>query len=421
MSPARPSRAPAPWSSSPSTCSLLPAPPRAPARRLVTELAAAALVRLVLNTARRFAYPFAPALARGLEVPLTQVTSLVALNQGTGLLSPFLGPLADRWGPRAMMLIGLGSLATGMLAAAALPFYGTVLLALALAGLGKSCFDPALLAYIGARVPWARRGLAIGLVEFAWAGSSLLGIPLVGYFIGRYGWRSPFFLLGVLAVAGLVLLALLLPRVRPVPSAATRMVRVREAWRILLRRRAAVGALGYSVCFTMANDTLFVIYGAWLERDFHLPLAALGVAVAAIGAGELLAETLVALLADRMGLARAAVGGVTLTAIAYFVMPVVVRTLPLALAALFVAFLAFEFTVVTAVGLVTEVLPDARGTMMGALAAASSVGRALGALTGGYVWLWGGLAATGCVAGFLSSLALASLVWGLRGWHPRPV
>jgi chorismate synthase len=31
--------------------------PRASARRLVIELAAAALARLVLNTARRFAYP----------------------------------------------------------------------------------------------------------------------------------------------------------------------------------------------------------------------------------------------------------------------------------------------------------------------------------------------------------------------------
>jgi predicted MFS family arabinose efflux permease len=254
----------------------LPATPRAPARPLVIELAAAALARLVLNTARRFAYPFAPALARGLEVPLTQVTSLVALNQGTGLLNPFLGPLADRWGPRAMMLIGLGSLAAGMLAAAALPFYATVLLALALAGLGKSCFDPALLAYVGARVPWVRRGLAIGLVEFAWAGSSLLGIPLVGYFIGRYGWRSPFFLLGALALGAFVLLALLLPRVRPAPSSTTRKVRMGEGWRILLRRRVAIGALGYSVCFSMANDTLFVIFGAWLERDFHLPLAALG-------------------------------------------------------------------------------------------------------------------------------------------------
>jgi hypothetical protein len=80
-----------------------------------------------------------------------------------------------------------------------------------------------------------------------------------------------------------------------------------------------------------------------------------------------------------------------------------------------------EFTMVTAVGLITEVLPDARGTMMGALSATSSTGRMLGALTGGYVWLWGGLAATGCAAGLLSALALGSLVWGLRGWHPRPL
>ena len=53
-------------------------------------------------------------------MPLTSVTSLVALNQAAGLLGPFLGPLADRWGPRAMMLLGLASLCGGMFAAAAL-------------------------------------------------------------------------------------------------------------------------------------------------------------------------------------------------------------------------------------------------------------------------------------------------------------
>jgi predicted MFS family arabinose efflux permease len=50
-----------------------------------------------------------------------------------------------------------------------------------------------------------------------------------------------------------------------------------------------------------------------------------------------------------------------------------------------------------------------------------SAGRMLGALTDGCVWLWGGLAATGCLAGVLSVLALVSLIWGLGGWHPRPV
>ena len=399
------------------------APLRQPdsSRRLVVELAAAALARLVLNTTRRFAYPFAPALARGLDVPLTHVTSLVALNQGAGLLSPILGPMADRWGPRAMMLVGLGSLATGMLAAAALPFYATVLLALALAGVGKSCFDPAVQAYVGARVRWERRGQAVGLMEFGWAGSSLIGIPVVGWLIQRHGWRSPFPLLGALALACLVLLALLLPRVHVAKTAPARAPSVTASWKLLLRRRPALGALGYSVCFSMANDTLFVVYGAWLERDFHLPLAALGGATMAIGAAELLAELLTALMSDRIGIARAAVGGVALTAIAYFAMPAVAHTLPRALAALFVVFLAFEFTVVTALSLITELLPDARGTMMGALGATSSTGRMLGALSGGYVWLWGGLTAVACLAGMWSLLALASLLWGLRGWHPRTV
>jgi len=62
------------------------------------------LCRLLLNTARRFAYPFAPALSRGLGVSLTAFTSIIAVNQATTLLGMFFGPLADRLGYRLMML-----------------------------------------------------------------------------------------------------------------------------------------------------------------------------------------------------------------------------------------------------------------------------------------------------------------------------
>src|SRR5207245_955125 len=173
-------------------------------------------------------------------------------------------------------------------------------------------------------------------------------------------------------------------------------------WQLLVRRRAALGVLGYSVCFAMANDTLFVVYGAWLERDFHLPLAQLGTATIAIGAAELVAEILTALLADRIGLARAAVGGVAVTVAAYLLLPAAAQGLPLALCALFVVFLAFEFTVVTAVGLITEVLPDARGTMMGMPSATSVIGRMPATLTVGSVWPWCGHAAPSTTDGALA-------------------
>ena len=76
--------------------------------KLIWQIEVATLSRLFLNTARRFPYPFAPALSRGLGVPLTAVTRLIAANQITGISGLFFAPLGDRWGYRVMLLAGLG-------------------------------------------------------------------------------------------------------------------------------------------------------------------------------------------------------------------------------------------------------------------------------------------------------------------------
>ncbi|MEJ2167701.1 MAG: MFS transporter, partial [Desulfobacterales bacterium] len=135
--------------------------------------------RLILNTARRFAYPFAPVLSRELGVSLTAITSLIAVNWSTSLLGIVFGPVADRFGYRKMMIIGLVLLAAGMLAGGFFPLYGVMIIALFLAGMGKIIFDPAVQAYIGERVPYNRRGMAIGFIEISWAGSTLIGIPII--------------------------------------------------------------------------------------------------------------------------------------------------------------------------------------------------------------------------------------------------
>jgi len=389
---------------------------RPTARNLTLQLGVATLARIFLNTARRFAYPFAPTLSRGLGVPLTAITSLVAVNQVTGVLGPVFGPLGDRWGYRRMMLAGLAMLAVGMSLGGLLPMYGTVMLALFLAGMGKSVFDPAVQAYAGERVPYQRRGLAIGVMEFAWAGSSLLGIPLAGLLIDRLGWRSPFLVLGGLGLLGTVALWSLMPgdgRRRQERDRASGL----QIWRRLSGERAVLGAWGFGLLLSVANDNLFVVYGAWLEDAFGLSTVALGTATLVIGAAELLGEGLTASLADRIGLKRAIMAGLALSAMSYALLPQVGRTLPLALAGLFVTFLTFEFTIVTAFSLFTEILPGARATMISSVAAATSVGRVIGALIGGPVWLAGGLAATGIVSAAITGLALACLSWGLRGWR----
>lgn len=388
-----------------------------PTRHLVWQIGAATFSRLVFNTARRFPYTFSPALSRGLGVPITAITQLIAINQATGLLSPVFGPLSDRWGYRAMMLASLGMLAVGMLAGGFLPFYGIILLALLLAGLGKSIFDPALQGYLGKIVPYERRGLVIGIVEFGWSGSSLLGIPLIGLLIERVGWQSPFFILGGLTLLATIGLGRLIPPEGRQAVTVTTTLSIRQVWQEVRRNRPAAGLLAFSFLIGLANDNLYVIYGAWLEQAFSLSIVTLGAVSSVIGVAELIGEGLTASIADRLGLKRSIIFGLVLSAFSYLLLPLLGQTLPLALAGLFVVFLSFEFAIVTTISLATEVLPQARATLMASFMATMSIGRVIGALVGGSVWLAGGLLASSLVSAVATSLSLVCLWWGLRHWR----
>lgn len=383
----------------------------------VLKVCVATLCRLALNTARRFAYPFAPALSRGMGVPLIAVTSIIAVNQSTAILGMFFGPLADRLGYRLMMLYGLGMLVLGMFAGGCLPFYGVVLGALFLAGLGKSVFDPAIQAYIGQRVPFHRRGLFIGLIEISWAGSTLVGIPLVGLLIEYMGWRAPFFAMGGVGLIGMVALKILLPKDAKITIRHQSASALWSAWRKLGKDRAALGAVGFAFFASAGNDNLFVVYGAWLEKSFSLSVVALGLGTSVIGIAELSGEGLTAAISDRLGLKKSVASGMSLCIISYIALPLLGQTLFPSLVGLFFIFLTFEFTIVSALSLCTELLPGLRATMMSGFLAAAGVGRVIGALMGGPVWLTGGILMTGAVSAVMSVLGILCLLWGLRGWQ----
>jgi predicted MFS family arabinose efflux permease len=372
--------------------------------------------RLVLSTARRFAYPFAPVLSRGLDVPLTAVTFLIAINQATAIPGMLFGPLADRLGYRLMMLCGLGMLAVGTFAGGLLPFYGVVMAGLFLSGLGKSIFDPAMQAYVSERVPYQRRGLVIGFLEFSWAGSALIGIPLLGLIIEGWGWRAPFFVLGGLGLLGVWVLGVLTPKGTKKTVTRHGSIGFLNAWRQLGRERTALGAIGFAFFVSVANDNLFVVYGAWLEGTFSLSIIGLGLGTGAIGAAELLGESMTAVLADRFGLKRSVILGFSLCLFCYGVLPMFGRSLSIALTGLFAVFLTFEFTIVSFLSLCTELLPLSRATMMSSYFAAAGLGRIAGALLGGPVWMAGGIVATSAVSVAVSTLALVSFLWGLKGW-----
>ena len=385
--------------------------------RLVIKISIVVFCRLVLSTARRFVYPFAPVLSRELGVPLTAITSLIAVNWATSLLGVVFGPISDRVGYRNMMIIGMGILAVGMFAGGFFPFYGVMIIALFLAGLGKIIFDPAVQAYISERVPYRRRGTAIGFLEISWAGSTLLGIPLIAYLIDNVGWRSPFFAMGSMGILGALSMVLFFPADEKNISQATPALSYGKTLPILLKDKHSLGALAYIFFFSVAIDNLFVIYGAWLEKAFEVGIVALGLGTSVIGIAELVGEILVATISDRFGLKRVVTFGVFFCIITYGLLPFISQSFYLALAGLFMHFLIFEFTIISSVALCTELQPDMRATFIAGFLATAGLGRIIGALMGGPVWLMGGIAATGLISAGFTALALISLRWGMRGWN----
>ena len=383
---------------------------------IILPIGVATVSRLFLNTARRFPYPFAPTLSRGLGVPLSAVTSLIAANQVTAITGLFFAPLGDRWGYRTMLIAGLAFLAAGMFTGGLFPFYVPVMIALFMAGLGKSAYDPAIQAYVGERIPFRRRGMAIGLIETSWAGSSLVGIPLAGFLIHRFDWRAPFFVLGFLGVVGMGALKILIPGDGNGPEGSRASITIRSAWNRVIRERAGLGMLGFAFLISIANDNFFVVYGAWLEEAFRLSVVALGLTTMIIGVAELLAEGLTATLADRFGLWRSLIIGLILSGASYVALSYLAQTLPMALVGLFMVFLTFEFSIVTALSLSTELVPAARATMMSGFFAAAGIGRVAGALLGGQVWMAGGIGFVGLLSTLISGGALVSLLWG---WQPQ--
>ena len=235
--------------------------------QLILKIAVVVICRLVLNTARRFTYPFAPVLSRELGVPLTSITSLIAVNWATSLFGIFFGPLADRFGYRKMMLLGLVMLAVGMFAGGLFPSYGVILITLFLAGLGKMVFDPAVQAYVSERVPYKRRATAIGFLEISWAGSTLLGIPLIALLIDNVGWRSPFFAMGAIGLAGIIVLSVLIPADERSVLNPRRTLSVKKVLPIIVRDEASLGALVY-VFFSVPLSIIFLLFTVpgWKKR-----------------------------------------------------------------------------------------------------------------------------------------------------------
>ncbi len=356
-------------------------------------------------------YPFAPAFARGMGVPITAVYQIVALRNIAGFFSPAFSPLAARFGRKAVMMGSLLLFAGGCVAVVVFPSIWTFALAMGLLALAKVNYDPSMQAYVGDAVPYSQRGKALSVTEYSWSLALLIGAPAVGLAIQAWGWSAPFFWLALLSLLAVLFLWRMIPRLG---STKSQGVGLRDTIRVVMKYKVIWAASVYIALVMTANEILFIVYGDWMETSFGLTLATLGFASAIIGGSEIVGETLAGWSVDWFGKRPVIITAGILNAFLYLILPFTSASLTTALITLFVLFMMFEITVVGGMPLMTELVPKYRTVVMAMVVAASSVGRAVGALTGPLVLEWGGFVMSGVVSALLMATAVIILTRWIR-------
>jgi predicted MFS family arabinose efflux permease len=359
-------------------------------------------------------------LARGLDLSLAAASGLVTVRFVAGLAAPFIGPWADRQPRRRTMEIGLVLLVLATLLLVGSRNFGLAAVAFVLFGLSKVFYDPAVHAYLGELVPYNRRARAIGAVEFSWSSAWLIGVPATGLLTERFGWRLPWILLAALGVLSLGLTHARLPPGHPTAPHSSQQTPIRSLvhrWRDLLRRPQVIALLLTSLLLTMGMEMPFIVYGAWLEDAFGLSLSTLGLASIVVGLAEASAELGTTMLTDRLGKKRSVFFGLLGLTVSLLLLPGLAGLgLVAALAGVVLVVLAFEFTIVSLLPLVTEMAPDARASLLSLNVTAFSLGRMVGAIAGGWLWAWQPeqIAYQAMAGGACALLAAISVYWGLR-------
>lgn len=373
------------------------------------------LARTTLNTAHRIIYPFLPAIARGLGISLTAASGLITLRLAAGIAAPFIGPVADRHSRRRMMEIALLAFTVANLLLIGLDVFWAAAIAFVLFGLSKVIYDPTVHAYMGDTVPYSRRGRAIGFIELSWSSAWLIGVPVAGLLIERVGWRAPWIVLAVLGLFSIWLTRAGLPpghRAIPKRAGASPARLLLQSWRNLLAHRRVVTLLLISALMVAALEIPFIVYGAWLETSFGLSLSTLGMASIVVGLTEASAELGTMVLTDRLGKRRSVIMGLVSLAISLVALSALADLgLVAGMAGIVLVMLSFEFSIVSLLPLVTEIVPNARASMLSFNVTAFSLGRILGAGAGSWLWAWGaGDMMLNAIAGAACALGAALLM-----------
>lgn len=368
-------------------------------RRSQLVLLALSVSAFVVGTAEYIIAGLLPQVASDLHISVGAAGQAVtAYALGVVIGGPIVTILTVRL-PRKGLALGLMALfAAGSAVCALAPSYEILLAGRVMSSLSHAAFLALSLVVAVSAVPAERAGRAMAFVISGMTVATLLGVPL-GTLLGQQaGWRAPFAVLVVLAGAGIVLLALTLPRQ---PATVTDL---RRETGVLARRpvimaivTTAVGYSGVAAVFTYIAPMLTEITG------FAPPVVS--ALLLAYGMGSVLGNLAAGRLTDRFPSAtlRGVFGSLTVLLV---LTPFAVLWKPAAVPAVLALGLLATATITPLQGIILRHAGEAPMLAVSVNVGAFNLAIAFGSVVAGVIVAGGGLRWTGLAGAVLSALGL---------------
>lgn len=234
------------------------------------------IVALLNYVDRQVVFSFFPLLREDLHVSDVELGLISTVFLWVyGLLSPFAGYLADRFGRVRVILFSLLVWSAVTLITGQVRDVGEMLWARALMGVSEACYLPAALALIVDWHPERSRSLATGLHQSGLYTGMIMGGAWGGWMGEHYGWRAVFAILGGVGVGYFVLLWLGLRQFEKRMTVQTRPVFL-LSFRRLLTTPGFIVLTAVFAAMAIANWLVYTWLPLYLYESFRFSLAKAG-------------------------------------------------------------------------------------------------------------------------------------------------
>jgi DHA1 family inner membrane transport protein len=358
--------------------------------------------------------PFFAAMAQDLNVEVALlgqvVASMLLLSAAAGLIT---GPLADVYGCRRFIVLGLIAAAGCLLIFGLAPAFAVLLVAALVGGLGNAAVFGPSYALAGTHFGGAARR-ALGWITAGMSCAAIVGVPLLTAIGGRAGWQTAFIVVGIVTLGAAWLSFVWLPRDVPLQvqgQAGTLRVRdVLAAYEPLLRHGPTLRLYGAAVLRAICWYGLLTYFGAFLAQQLGLTTDRIGIVYMFGGVGYFLGGLVaggpLGKIAPRTLLVAGNVAMALLVAVAY---SAALGTIGTAAMLPLVGFAGALGWVALAAALTAET-PAGAATTMTLNASLFNVGAAGGGAIGGLLLALSGYGAL-AIGVPLFGLASAALAW----------